>query len=322
MAGRLYVVGMGPGSYEQMTIQAARVLEQAQVLAGYTAYVERAARYFPGKEVLAAPMRQEVSRCRQAFARAAEGAVTALVCGGDAGISGMAGLVLEHQGIGRRRRVQHRQGGVLSLLHGRMVISLGQHPVPGRNLFPGNIAGNLRPELFKVDAAGQIHLQQAVGHGGEMAVGIQEGRQHRPACQINLANVHPGPFLHIFPAACGDNPAAPDQQRLCRRHVSLHGADGSIFKENVHEIPPQSPVYRIRARSIPRVGNFRQKAVLCECASSRAKGLASFPAPPGAAKLRSLRRGRRGKTGRPFRAACWFSSSGCGGAPGCGRPGR
>ena len=95
MAGRLYVVGMGPGSYEQMTIQAARVLEQAQVLAGYTAYVERAARYFPGKEVLAAPMRQEVSRCRQAFARAAEGAVTALVCGGDAGIYGMAGLVLE-----------------------------------------------------------------------------------------------------------------------------------------------------------------------------------------------------------------------------------
>ena len=44
MAGRLYVVGMGPGSYEQMTIQAARVLEQAQVLAGYTAYVDRAAR--------------------------------------------------------------------------------------------------------------------------------------------------------------------------------------------------------------------------------------------------------------------------------------
>lgn len=48
-----------------------------------------------GKELIASGMTREIERCRKAIARAAEGAVVALVSSGDAGIYGMAGLALE-----------------------------------------------------------------------------------------------------------------------------------------------------------------------------------------------------------------------------------
>ncbi len=47
MEGRLYVIGMGPGSGEMMTPQAARALERCQVIAGYTVYVELLKERYP-----------------------------------------------------------------------------------------------------------------------------------------------------------------------------------------------------------------------------------------------------------------------------------
>lgn len=91
----LYVVGIGPGEYEQMTIKAASVLKQSQVIVGYTVYVDLVREHFPGKEFLSTPMTREVERCRLAFERAREGCVVSMVCSGDPGIYGMAGLTLE-----------------------------------------------------------------------------------------------------------------------------------------------------------------------------------------------------------------------------------
>lgn len=93
--GRLYVVGIGPGEYEQMTIKAARVLESSQVIVGYTVYVDLVREHFPGKEYISTPMTREVERCRAALERAGEGCVVSMVCSGDPGIYGMAGLILE-----------------------------------------------------------------------------------------------------------------------------------------------------------------------------------------------------------------------------------
>ncbi|MGN0371416.1 MAG: precorrin-4 C(11)-methyltransferase [Enterocloster sp.] len=93
--GTLYVVGMGPGSLEQMTGQAREALEQCQVIAGYTVYVELIRRYFPDKTYLTTAMTREEERCRRALDCCMEGKDTALVCSGDAGVYGMAGLVLE-----------------------------------------------------------------------------------------------------------------------------------------------------------------------------------------------------------------------------------
>ena len=92
---KVYVIGMGPGAYEQMTVKAVRTLEKCDVIVGYTVYIELLKEHFPDKRYLTTSMRQEAARCRMAFEEAAKGAVTAMVCSGDAGIYGMAGLMYE-----------------------------------------------------------------------------------------------------------------------------------------------------------------------------------------------------------------------------------
>ena len=95
MAKRLYVVGLGPGDQKYLTYQARAALEDAEVLCGYTAYVELVRGLFPGKETYATPMTKELDRCRWALETAAGGRTAALVCSGDAGVYGMAGPVLQ-----------------------------------------------------------------------------------------------------------------------------------------------------------------------------------------------------------------------------------
>ena len=92
---KVYVIGMGPGAYEQMTVKAIRTLEKCDVIVGYTVYIELLKEHFPDKRYLTTSMRQEAERCRMAFEEAKKGAVTAMVCSGDAGIYGMAGLMYE-----------------------------------------------------------------------------------------------------------------------------------------------------------------------------------------------------------------------------------
>ena len=93
----VYVIGMGPGSFEQMTFEARKALEQSDVIVGYTVYVDLLREHFPEKQFLTTPMRQEVERCRMAFEEAKKGQTVAMVCSGDAGVYGMSGLILELQ---------------------------------------------------------------------------------------------------------------------------------------------------------------------------------------------------------------------------------
>ncbi|MCD8230749.1 MAG: precorrin-3B C(17)-methyltransferase [Clostridiales bacterium] len=93
--GKIYVVGIGPGSYEQMTIRAANVLESCDVIVGYTVYVDLVKEHFAGKEFLTTPMTREAQRCEMAFEEAVKGKTVAMICSGDAGVYGMAGLMLE-----------------------------------------------------------------------------------------------------------------------------------------------------------------------------------------------------------------------------------
>ncbi len=91
----VYVVGIGPGSEGMMTQQARRILENCDVIIGYTVYVELLRKIFPQKEYQTTPMRREEERCRMAFREAQKGRVTAMVCSGDAGVYGLAGLMFE-----------------------------------------------------------------------------------------------------------------------------------------------------------------------------------------------------------------------------------
>lgn len=96
--GKIYVTGLGPGAADQMTIRAKQVLEKCPVIIGYTVYVDLIRGDYPDKTFLSTPMRKEADRCRTAFEEASKGQDVAMVCSGDAGIYGMAGLICE---IGR-----------------------------------------------------------------------------------------------------------------------------------------------------------------------------------------------------------------------------
>ncbi len=92
------VTGLGPGAGDQMTVKARKVLEHCPVIIGYTVYIDLIRESFKDKVFLSTPMRQEAERCRMAFREAEKGRDVAMVCSGDAGIYGMAGLIFE---IGR-----------------------------------------------------------------------------------------------------------------------------------------------------------------------------------------------------------------------------
>jgi len=93
--GRLYVIGIGPGDLIDLTKRAREALKEADCLVGYTRYVDLVAPLAEGREVFSTGMTGEVSRCRKAIELTASGKVVAMVSSGDAGIYGMAGLVLE-----------------------------------------------------------------------------------------------------------------------------------------------------------------------------------------------------------------------------------
>ena len=92
---KIYVVGMGPGKEEMMTGEAIKALEMADVIIGYTTYLNLLGARFDNKEKLSTPMKKETERCRMAFDEAYKGKRVALICSGDAGIYGMASLMYE-----------------------------------------------------------------------------------------------------------------------------------------------------------------------------------------------------------------------------------
>ena len=95
MKNKIWIVGMGPGNEEMMTGRAIEVLEQVDVIIGYTVYLDLLGERFQDKEFLSTPMRQEEKRCRMCFEEAEKGKSVAMVCSGDAGVYGMASLMYE-----------------------------------------------------------------------------------------------------------------------------------------------------------------------------------------------------------------------------------
>lgn len=91
----IYIVGLGPGEMQQMTPMAREVLNKCDVIAGYTLYIESIKEIIKDKEIIATPMKQEVKRCKMAAVAAKNNKNVAIVSSGDAGIYGMAALMIE-----------------------------------------------------------------------------------------------------------------------------------------------------------------------------------------------------------------------------------
>jgi cobalt-precorrin 5A hydrolase / precorrin-3B C17-methyltransferase len=144
-AGELWLVGSGPGALEQMTPAAQRAVTQADVAIGYSLYLDLLrARFRPGQIVEASPITQERQRAQRAIVLAQWGLKVAVVSSGDAGIYGMAGLVLEElksqlwdgqtpsvqvfPGVSALQSAASRVG--TPLMHDFCAISLSDHLTP------------------------------------------------------------------------------------------------------------------------------------------------------------------------------------------------
>ncbi|MBF0208266.1 MAG: precorrin-3B C(17)-methyltransferase [Oligoflexia bacterium] len=107
--GKIFIVGIGPGSEEMMTRRAVEIIEQVDYLVGYYGYLKYVQHIFLRSDghrdghadgraahIVGSGMTKEVERARRALELAGcEGQQVALISSGDAGIYGMASLVLE-----------------------------------------------------------------------------------------------------------------------------------------------------------------------------------------------------------------------------------
>lgn len=138
--GKLIVVGIGPGDREDMTVRADRALRSCDVIVGYHVYVDLVRDRYPDKEFLTTGMTRETDRCRMALEAARKGKTVAMVCSGDSGIYGMAGLIYELRGEAAEPEVEvipgltaACSGGALlgaPLTHDFAVISLSDRLTP------------------------------------------------------------------------------------------------------------------------------------------------------------------------------------------------
>lgn len=92
--GKLYVVGIGPGGQEHMTLKAVEAIKESNVIVGYSKYMAYIEHLIEGKQVVSTGMKGEEERCRQALQLCKDNTV-AIISTGEAGIYGMAGLILE-----------------------------------------------------------------------------------------------------------------------------------------------------------------------------------------------------------------------------------
>ena len=93
--GKIYVVGIGPGKKADMTFRAYEAMEKSDIIIGYKTYMDLIKEYYPGKEMKNSQMTKEVDRCIDVLKLAKEGKNVALISSGDAGVYGMAGIMLE-----------------------------------------------------------------------------------------------------------------------------------------------------------------------------------------------------------------------------------
>ncbi|MEG0662537.1 MAG: precorrin-3B C(17)-methyltransferase [Anaerovoracaceae bacterium] len=92
---KINVVGLGPGELKQATTRAMEALRESDVIIGYTVYIDLVKEQFSEKKLRSTPMKQEIERCKLAVEEALKGQIVSMVCSGDAGVYGMAGLVYQ-----------------------------------------------------------------------------------------------------------------------------------------------------------------------------------------------------------------------------------
>lgn len=92
---KLYVVGIGPGGEEHLSLKAIRTIEKCPVIVGYSYYLKLVKDYVQGKKIIQTGMKREIDRCQSAIDEVKKGHDTCIISTGDSGLYGMAGPILE-----------------------------------------------------------------------------------------------------------------------------------------------------------------------------------------------------------------------------------
>ncbi len=205
------VVGLGPGNAQFLTAQAQAALQNADVLCGYTVYIDLVRPHYPEKEVYTTGMTREIDRCRWALEAAQSGKAVALVCSGDAGVYGMASPLLELAGAYPDVEVEIVPGltaalsgaAVLGapLAHDFCVISLSDRLTPWEVIekrLACAAAGDFCVALYNPSSKGRadylakaVRILRANGKADETLCGVVRsiGREGQSACLLTLVEL-------------------------------------------------------------------------------------------------------------------------------------
>ena len=207
----VYVVGLGRANAQCLTAQARAALQNADVLCGYTVYIDLVRPLFPEKEVYATGMTREIDRCRWALEKAQRSKTVALVCSGDAGVYGMASPLLELAGAYPDVEVEIVPGltaalsgaAVLGapLAHDFCVISLSDRLTPWEVIekrLACAAAGDFCVALYNPSSKGRadylakaVRILRANGKADETLCGVVRsiGREGQSSCLLTLAEL-------------------------------------------------------------------------------------------------------------------------------------
>ena len=95
MAGKLYLVSVGPGVSDLITPMAERAIKESDVIVGYELYLTWIQDWIIGKEIFKQPLTQERERAATAIEAARQGKTVSLISSGDIGVYAMAALAYE-----------------------------------------------------------------------------------------------------------------------------------------------------------------------------------------------------------------------------------
>ena len=184
-AGHLAIVGLGPGKTEYMTARALKAVAGAAYILGHSAYLEPLQPLLTGKTVISSAMGKEVDRAKKAV-ELARTAPVAIVSGGDAGVYGMASIVLEvleHSGeeieveivpgVTAANAAASRAGSPLS--GDFAVISLSDL------LTPLDIIEQRLEAVFSVGIPVVLYNPKSRGRPHNLALAIEHARRHLAA---------------------------------------------------------------------------------------------------------------------------------------------
>ncbi len=238
------VVGLGPGNAQFLTAQAQAALQNADVLCGYTVYIDLVRPHYPEKEVYTTGMTREIDRCRWALEAAQSGKTVALVCSGDAGVYGMASPLLELAGAYPDVEVEIVPGltaalsgaAVLGapLAHDFCVISLSDRLTPWEVIekrLACAAAGDFCVALYNPSSKGRadylakaVRILRANGKADETLCGVVRsiGREGQSSCLLTLAELEQT-AVDMFTTVFIGNAAT---QNLCGKMVTPRGYRG------------------------------------------------------------------------------------------------